>query len=151
MACARSQVELVGVKSEQPPQWGWFVALGAVLLVLGLFAGANLVAATAATVFYVGVPLTAAAALLIVHAFPGEKLGRLFLLEYQRRSLCDRRGDHIGQSSAFGLVAHAFSGHRACDFGHYAHRIKLSTRTAFRLGLAHSLPSWAPYSSWDDR
>ena len=69
MACARSQVEFVGVKSEPPPQWGWFVALGAVLLVLGLFAGVNLVVATAATVFYVGVLMTVAAALLIVHAF----------------------------------------------------------------------------------
>ena len=69
MAYARSQVEFVGVESEQTPQWGWFVALGAVLLVLGLFAGANLVAATAATVFYVGVLMTVAAALLIVHAF----------------------------------------------------------------------------------
>ena len=137
MACARSQVEFVGVKSEPPPQWGWFVALGAVLLVLCLFAGANLVAATAATVFYVGVLMAVAAALLIVHAFQVKNWAGFFLLDHQRRSLYDRRRDHVGQSSTFGLVAHAFSGHCARDIGHYARCIKLSTRSSLRLGLAH--------------
>ncbi len=53
---------------ETTPQWGWFVGLGMVLFVLGLFAGADLANATAATLFYVGVLVTVAAALQIVHA-----------------------------------------------------------------------------------
>lgn len=66
MTHARSQDEFIGARND--PAMGLVRRTGMVLFVLGLFAGADLANATAATLFYVGVLVTVAAALQIVHA-----------------------------------------------------------------------------------
>jgi len=50
-------------------RWGWFVVLGILLLVLGLFAFSNILVATLASVVYVGVMMLVAAVAEILHAF----------------------------------------------------------------------------------
>jgi uncharacterized membrane protein HdeD (DUF308 family) len=50
-------------------KWGWFVLLGAVLVVLGFVAFANLIIATLVSVLYVGILMTVGAIAQIVHAF----------------------------------------------------------------------------------
>ena len=49
-------------------KWGWTVALGFILLTLGLIAGANLLTATRVTVLYAGVVITAGAVVCVIHA-----------------------------------------------------------------------------------
>jgi uncharacterized membrane protein HdeD (DUF308 family) len=50
-------------------QWGWFVGLGAVFLLLGMIAFGNLVAATVVSVLFVGILVGAAGIAFLVHAF----------------------------------------------------------------------------------
>jgi uncharacterized membrane protein HdeD (DUF308 family) len=59
--------------------WGWYVALGAALLVLSAFAFGNLLAATVASVYFVGILMLAGAVLQIVHAFEVKRWGGFFL------------------------------------------------------------------------
>lgn len=67
-------------RDEQPSsQWGWFVGLGVALLALSLIAFANLLAATTAKVFLVGVLMLVAAAVQLVHAFQVRTWGRFIL------------------------------------------------------------------------
>lgn len=54
---------------EARAKWGWFVALGVLLLVVGGVAAANLLVATVASVFFVGTLMLIAGAGQIVHAF----------------------------------------------------------------------------------
>lgn len=49
--------------------WGWFVALGLGMVLLGFFAAANLALATVATVIYVSAMMIVAGGLHLVHAF----------------------------------------------------------------------------------
>lgn len=51
-------------------RWRWFVLLGAALLILGLIAFGNLLAATIASVLFIGVLMLIGGVLQIVHAFP---------------------------------------------------------------------------------
>ena len=55
--------------SEVRAKWGWFVALGAVLLVFGGIAAANLFWATVASVYYVGMLMIVGGAVHMAHAF----------------------------------------------------------------------------------
>lgn len=66
--------------SSQPPnivefrsKYGWFIALGVVLLALGAYALFNLFAATIASVFFIGVLMLIGGVARIVHAFQVEK------------------------------------------------------------------------------
>ena len=61
------------------PHWGWFVALGALLLGLGLLASGDLLLATLASVFFVGAAMLAAGLAQVVHAFRVKGWGSFFL------------------------------------------------------------------------
>lgn len=50
-------------------KWGWFLALGIILLIFGVIAAANILTATVATVYWVGLLMIAAGAVEAVHAF----------------------------------------------------------------------------------
>lgn len=54
---------------EARTDWGWFVALGVGLIVVGLIASSNLFTSTIASVFYIGVMMLVGAVMQIVHAF----------------------------------------------------------------------------------
>lgn len=49
--------------------WGWFLGLGLLLLAFGLIAGANVLTATVATVYWVGLLMILAGVVELVHAF----------------------------------------------------------------------------------
>lgn len=55
--------------SEVRAKWGWFVALGVVLLVFGGIAASNLFMATVASVYYVGMLMIVGGAVHLAHAF----------------------------------------------------------------------------------
>ncbi|CDM56792.1 MULTISPECIES: HdeD family acid-resistance protein [Rhizobium] len=50
-------------------KWGWFVALGVLLIACGLIAAANIVLATVASVYYVGMLMLIGGIVYLVHAF----------------------------------------------------------------------------------
>jgi uncharacterized membrane protein HdeD (DUF308 family) len=50
-------------------KWGWFLALGILLLILGFLALANLLVATVASVFYIGMMMLTGGIAYLVHAF----------------------------------------------------------------------------------
>ncbi|MEK1894147.1 MAG: HdeD family acid-resistance protein [Rhizobium sp.] len=50
-------------------KWGWFVALGVLLIACGLIAAANIVLATVASVYYVGMLMLVGGIVYLVHAF----------------------------------------------------------------------------------
>ena len=57
-------------------KWGWFVALGVVMLVGGIIAMLNLFAATVVSVLYVGAMMLVAGVVQIIHAFGVKNWGR---------------------------------------------------------------------------
>ncbi|MFL6796594.1 MAG: HdeD family acid-resistance protein [Xanthobacteraceae bacterium] len=59
--------------------WGWIVALGVLFVVLGLIALGSVVAATAASVFVVGIMMVIAGVAEIVHAFQVKTWGKFLL------------------------------------------------------------------------
>src|ERR1700750_2214506 len=59
-------------------KWGWFVALGVVLLIFGIIAFGNLFIATVASVFVVGWLMLMAGIIEILHAFGVKTWGRFF-------------------------------------------------------------------------
>src|SRR5262245_11821001 len=68
----------LGGISELRAKWGWFVALGILMLVAGAIAMANLFLATVASVFFVGTLMLIGGAFQIVHAFGVKSWGRFF-------------------------------------------------------------------------
>ncbi|CDZ61129.1 HdeD family acid-resistance protein [Neorhizobium galegae] len=50
-------------------KWGWFLALGILLLIFGFIALANLFVATVASVFYIGMMMLVGGVAYLVHAF----------------------------------------------------------------------------------
>ncbi|CDZ65361.1 HdeD protein [Neorhizobium galegae bv. orientalis] len=50
-------------------KWGWFLALGILLLIFGFIALANLFVATVASVFYIGMMMLVGGIAYLVHAF----------------------------------------------------------------------------------
>lgn len=60
-------------------KWGWFVALGVIVLALGIFAAGNVLVATAASVFFVGAMMIAAGIVEIIHAFGVKSWGKFIL------------------------------------------------------------------------
>lgn len=61
--------DLTTIEVELHSKWGWFVALGVVLLVLGILALGNLLVATLASVFFVGIMMILGAVAQVIHAF----------------------------------------------------------------------------------
>lgn len=66
------------VDDEIRTKWGWFVVLGIALLLLGLFAFANVLAATVASVFVVGALMIVGAVAQIVEAFQVKRWSSFF-------------------------------------------------------------------------
>jgi uncharacterized membrane protein HdeD (DUF308 family) len=62
--------------SELRAKWGWFVALGVLMLIAGALALANLFLATVVSVYYVGALMLAGGAFQIIHAFGVKSWGR---------------------------------------------------------------------------
>ena len=60
---------LGGPISELRAKWGWFVALGVLMLIAGLGAIANLFLATVVSVYYVGALMLVGGVVQIIHAF----------------------------------------------------------------------------------
>jgi uncharacterized membrane protein HdeD (DUF308 family) len=69
MNTSQSAMEYTSLRNEARSKWGWFVAVGFVFVVLGFLAFGNLLAATTASVFYVGALMIVGAIVNIVHAF----------------------------------------------------------------------------------
>ncbi|MBR2691523.1 MAG: HdeD family acid-resistance protein [Aquamicrobium sp.] len=70
--------ELKNVIGEARSKWGWFVALGVLLLIFGGIAFGNLFIATVASVYFVGWLMLMAGAIEIIHAFGVKTWGRFF-------------------------------------------------------------------------
>ena len=60
-------------------KWGWFLLLGVVFIALGAIAAGDLFYATIAAVFYVGILMTMAGTLQVLHAFRVRTWGGFFL------------------------------------------------------------------------
>ena len=67
------------ITDEVRSKWGWFVALGVLLLILGGVAFGNLFIATIASVYFVGWLMLFAGVIEIIHAFGVQTWGRFFL------------------------------------------------------------------------
>ncbi|MCK9550750.1 HdeD family acid-resistance protein [Aquamicrobium lusatiense] len=67
------------ITDEVRSKWGWFVALGVLLLILGGVAFGNLFIATVATVYVVGWLMLFSGVVEIIHAFGVQTWGRFFL------------------------------------------------------------------------
>ena len=60
---------VAGQLSELKAKWGWFVALGALMIIAGAIALGNLVLSTVVSVLYIGVLMAITGGAQIVHAF----------------------------------------------------------------------------------
>lgn len=67
------------LRAELRDKWGWFLALGLILFVFGIIASANILTATAVTVFWIGILMIAAGIVEIVHAFAVKGWGNTLL------------------------------------------------------------------------
>src|SRR5262245_61039791 len=68
----------LGGISELRAKWGWFVALGVLMLIAGVVALGNELLATVVTVYYVGAMMLVAGIFEIIHAFGVKSWGRFF-------------------------------------------------------------------------
>lgn len=59
--------------------WGWFVALGVIMMLLGVFAWVDVIAVTLAGVIFIGAALFVGGVLQVVHAFMDRSWGGFFL------------------------------------------------------------------------
>ncbi len=60
-------------------KWGWFLALGVIFITLGVAAVGNLLLATIATVYYVGVLISVSGVIHVIHSFQVKNWGGFFL------------------------------------------------------------------------
>lgn len=67
-----------GNLAEMRSKWGWFVALGVLVLALGIIAAGNLLVATVVSVFFVGSLMIVAGVIEIIHAFGVKSWGSFF-------------------------------------------------------------------------
>ncbi|MBL8581102.1 MAG: HdeD family acid-resistance protein [Rhizobiaceae bacterium] len=67
-----------GSDGELRTKWGWFVALGVLMLIAGVIAFGNILFATVVSVFYVGVLMIVAGVFEIIHAFGVKTWGGFF-------------------------------------------------------------------------
>jgi uncharacterized membrane protein HdeD (DUF308 family) len=78
MATTNKDFDNPVLPTELTSKWGWFVALGVALLILGGIAFGNLVLATVVSVYYVGMMMLVAGVIEIIHAFGVKTWGRFF-------------------------------------------------------------------------
>ncbi|MFQ3715585.1 HdeD family acid-resistance protein [Brucella melitensis] len=78
MTTAHNNFDRPSLPHELSSKWGWFVALGVALLILGGIAFGNLFLATVVSVYYVGLMMLIAGIIEIIHAFGVKTWGRLF-------------------------------------------------------------------------
>ncbi|AEW19697.1 DUF308 domain-containing protein [Brucella abortus] len=69
MTTAHNNFDRPSLPHELSSKWGWFVALGVALLILGGIAFGNLFLATVVSVYYVGLMMLIAGIIEIIHAF----------------------------------------------------------------------------------
>lgn len=69
MTTVSADMNVNKVLREARANWGWFVALGVAMILLGLVASSNLFASTLASVYYIAAMMLAGAVMQIVHAF----------------------------------------------------------------------------------
>jgi uncharacterized membrane protein HdeD (DUF308 family) len=69
---------LGGPVGELRAKWGWFVALGVLMLIAGVIAFGNIMLATAVSVFYIGAIMIVAGIFEIIHAFGVKTWGSFF-------------------------------------------------------------------------
>jgi uncharacterized membrane protein HdeD (DUF308 family) len=69
MSTAHSSFDYGPASSDAHSRWGWFVGLGVILILLAVFAFANLLAATVASVLFIGAMMTVGAVFQVIHAF----------------------------------------------------------------------------------
>jgi uncharacterized membrane protein HdeD (DUF308 family) len=79
MSATQSGSDLASANAEVRSKWGWFVALGVALLVLGFLAFGNLLAATLASVFFVGAMMIVGAVAQVIHALQVKGWGGFLL------------------------------------------------------------------------
>jgi uncharacterized membrane protein HdeD (DUF308 family) len=68
----------LGAISELRAKWGWFVALGILMVIAGVVALGNELLATVVSVFFVGALMLVSGIFQIVHAFGVKSWGRFF-------------------------------------------------------------------------
>ena len=68
-----------GLASRPRTAWGWFVALGVVMMLLGVFAWFDVIAVTLAGTIFIGAALLVGGILQVVHAFMDRGWGGFFL------------------------------------------------------------------------
>ncbi|KRE89006.1 hypothetical protein ASG87_05500 [Frateuria sp. Soil773] len=78
MTTASQHPESMSAAARMRARWAWLFALGIVLIGLGILAFANMVLATIATVYYVGLLMTVAGAIQLLHAIGARNLGGFF-------------------------------------------------------------------------
>ncbi|RCS24815.1 HdeD family acid-resistance protein [Phyllobacterium salinisoli] len=78
MATAPIQTSQINIPAELRSKWGWFAGIGILLLILGGIALGNLVIATVASVYFIGMLMLIGGIIEIVHAF-GVKDWKSFL------------------------------------------------------------------------
>lgn len=78
MATANNGFENPVIPAELSRKWGWFVALGVALLILGGIAFGHLVLATVVSVYYVGIMMLVAGVIEIIHSFGVKSWGSFF-------------------------------------------------------------------------
>ncbi|MBC8716778.1 MULTISPECIES: HdeD family acid-resistance protein [Brucella/Ochrobactrum group] len=78
MATTQSNFNPAKLPAELTGKWGWFVALGVALIILGGIAFGNLVLATVVSVYYVGIMMLVAGIIEIIHAFGVKTWGSFF-------------------------------------------------------------------------
>lgn len=59
-------------------KWGWFMAMGIILLIVGIIASLTLPFATAAVAIYIGIMMVFAGVTQLIHAFGVQSWGRFF-------------------------------------------------------------------------
>jgi uncharacterized membrane protein HdeD (DUF308 family) len=78
MAMTSDHSNGLGVPNQElRAKWGWFVAIGILMLIAGVLAMANLFLATVVSVFYVGALMLIGGIFQIVHAFSVKSWGGL--------------------------------------------------------------------------
>jgi uncharacterized membrane protein HdeD (DUF308 family) len=68
-----------GLASHPKTRWGWFVALGLLMMLLGVFAWFDVVAVTLAGTIFIGAALLVGGVLQVVHAFMDRSWGGFLL------------------------------------------------------------------------
>lgn len=143
--------DLTTIEVELHSKWGWFVALGVVLLVLGILALGNLLVATLASVFFVGIMMILGAVAQVIHAFRMKGWGGFFY--WLLGGLLYGAAGVIAfiDPGAGGCGADSAPRGRADRLRHFAHLDRRPAAPGSRLGMGRGVrrrvPPWQASSS----